>query len=92
MRVERLITVSNKHGLHARTSSMLAQAAQRFSSEIWVCRLETGDRANAKSILELLTLGAAPGQRLQFEVEGDDSMAAMETIEALFLRRFGEED
>jgi phosphotransferase system HPr (HPr) family protein len=71
---------------------MLAQTAQRFTAEIRVCREDTGDRANVKSILELLTLGAAPGQVLRFEAEGADSTEALAAIEELFTRRFGEED
>jgi phosphotransferase system HPr (HPr) family protein len=64
----------------------LSQLAAKFSSEIW---LElNGKRANAKSIMSVLALGAAKGSSLSVEVSGDDADKAIEDLCALIARGF----
>ena len=56
---EKNVIVQHKVGLHARPASVFVQTASKFSSTITVSCEDR--RANAKSILNVLTLGAHQG-------------------------------
>ena len=45
----------------------------------------------AKSIVQLIILGAGLGSKLQLRAQGSDADEAVAAIQALFERRFGEE-
>ncbi len=84
----RTVTVINPQGLHARPADGLVRIANRFGSDIQIGR--GGEMVDCKSILSLLTLGAAPGTELSLTAEGDDAQNALEMIEQYFLRGFDE--
>ena len=70
--------IQNKVGLHARPASLLVKKASDFKAKI---ELQNGSCiANAKSILSLLSLGAAKGSKINITVEGEDENEAMEAI------------
>ena len=86
---ERMVTIKNRAGIHARPAALLVQTASKFASKIW---LEKGsDRINAKSIMGIITLGASFGTPIRIIAEGTDEEAAAAAIEALFESRFEEE-
>ena len=85
---EKLITVSNKMGLHARPASSLVQIATRFAAEIKIYKDDY--EVNAKSILGVMTLAAAHGTVLRFTADGDDAEQALSAIEKLFNAGFEE--
>jgi len=82
------ITIINKLGLHIRASNVLVNTAQRFSSDITL----SSDKktADAKSIMDLMLLGAGKGTELTLTVDGSDEDAALEKVSALINNRFGE--
>jgi phosphocarrier protein len=82
------LTLLNKVGLHARPASQFVQTAARFSSKITV---SCGPRrANAKSILQVLSLGAGGGAEITLQAEGQDADAALEALKQLIADKFGE--
>ncbi len=82
------LTVEHEVGLHARPASVFVQTAKKFTSTITVT---CGERsANAKSILNVLTLGANKGAQIHIEAEGDDAGEALAALEALVKSNFGE--
>jgi phosphocarrier protein len=86
---ERMVTIKNRAGIHARPAALLVQTASKFASKIW---LEKGsDKINAKSIMGIITLGASFGTPIRIITEGTDEEAAAAAIEALFESRFEEE-
>ena len=86
---ERIVKVINRAGIHARPSALLVQTTKNFISHIY---LEKGtDRINAKSIMGIITLGAAYGTELKIIAEGEDEEIAVETIVRLFESKFEEE-
>ena len=85
---KRMITISNKLGLHARASAKLTAEAAKFKSGIWISR--NGRRVNAKSIMGVMMLAAGLGATVEIETDGEDEQAAMDTIEKLFADKFGE--
>lgn len=64
--------------LHARPAGVFVKTALRFSARITVSH--DGKRADAKSILAVLGLGATGGTTLHLHAEGDDAHAAVEAL------------
>lgn len=87
--MEKEVTVMNDMGLHARPAAMIAKCASGFSSEILINK--SGEIANGKSILGIMTLSAGKGTTLVVSAEGDDAAAALEAISILFDSNFDEE-
>ncbi len=79
--VEREATVMAAEGLHARPAAQFVKAAKAYNSDIRVIK---GDRdANAKSSLNLMTLGAKQNDTLIIRAEGDDEEEAVDALAAL---------
>jgi phosphocarrier protein len=86
---EKIVTVQNRAGIHARPSALLVQTTKNFQSNIFI---EKGsDRINAKSIMGIITLGAAYGTELKIIAEGPDENEAVSAIVKLFETKFEEE-
>jgi phosphocarrier protein HPr len=79
--VELLATLPEDVPLHARPAGEFVRKAAGFSAEISVAA--NGKRANAKSILEVLALGAIGGTELTLSASGDDAAAAVDHLAAL---------
>jgi phosphocarrier protein HPr len=84
----RNVVVGNAHGLHARPASLIMKLASRFQSKVEL--VKDHERVDGKSILEILTLGAAPGTNLIIEVTGPDAESALEALAQLFASNFAE--
>ncbi|MDR0442202.1 MAG: HPr family phosphocarrier protein [Treponema sp.] len=87
--IEKKIIVVNRAGIHARPAALLVQTTKNFKSNIY---FDKGtDRINAKSIMGIITLGAAYGTEINIIAEGEDEAAAVETLARLFESKFEEE-
>jgi phosphocarrier protein len=84
--IEQIITVTNRAGVHARPSAMIVQSIKDFKSNVYFEK--DNDRINAKSIMGVLTLGAAYGTKLKIVAEGDDEAQALEKVVKLFESKF----
>ncbi len=84
----RLVVVANEHGLHARPAGKVAQTAMTFESEIIL--VHQGQEVDAKSILDVLTLAAGPGEKLEIRASGDDAAQAADSLVELFRNKFEE--
>lgn len=78
-----------KEGFHLRPSQVLVEALAKFQSDIRL-RKSTGEEADAKSILGLMSLGIETGENVDVEIDGPDEKEAMETVEKLFKNNFDE--
>jgi phosphocarrier protein HPr len=67
--------------LHARPAGLFVRAAAQFRSSVSVGA--NGKTANAKSILEVLALGATGGTEVTLTASGEDAAAAVESLAAL---------
>jgi phosphocarrier protein HPr len=81
--------VSNKLGIHARPAAMFVKVANRFKCNIFVEK--DGEKVNGKSIMGLMMLAAGPGSKVKVYAEGNDASQALEELESLVDRKFGEE-
>ncbi len=91
MELEQSVNVSNTYGLHARASTLLANLAGKFQSEVRISTMDCPEPVDAKSILEIMSMGAEKGQELRLWICGDDAERAMQAILDLFERKFDEE-
>jgi phosphocarrier protein HPr len=86
VRSSRPIDISNIPGLNLRAADKFVRLAGRFTAEVWVFCDER--RVNGKSILDLITLTAACGSRLQIETDGPEADAALDALSQLVIRGF----
>jgi phosphocarrier protein FPr/phosphocarrier protein len=82
------VTVMLAHGIHARPAAVLAKSATRFNSEISLVRDDR--RANAKSIVALMSLGVRHGERVSVRGSGADAENAVATLAELIAGGLGE--
>lgn len=83
--MRKTVEVQMDTGLEARPIALMVQAANRFSSRIY---LETdGKRINAKSIMGMMSLTLANGTVLTIEAEGDDGEEAMKAMEHFLIQK-----
>ncbi|MBT8342419.1 MAG: HPr family phosphocarrier protein [Desulfatitalea sp.] len=82
------LDIVNELGLHARSAAKLAKIAQNADGNIWV---QLGDTiADAKQVLDLLTLAAGPGDRVRVRIEKASDIKTLNQIAALITGGFGE--
>ncbi len=86
----REILIVNKKGLHARASAKFVQTVDRFDATVTVTRC--GETVGGRSIMGLLTLGAAKGTTITVTAEGDDAEESLAAIVELIENRFGEDE
>lgn len=86
----RRVTVANSTGLHIRPIMLVVKLASKYRSRIDV--VKDAQRANAKSVLEMLSLGGQPGEEFLLEAEGEDAEAAVEALARLFAAGFHEDE
>ena len=88
--IQKTVVVSNPQGLHARPAELFSRLALQFEADIEVIR--DGLRIDAKSILSVLTLGAAQGTALVLEARGTDAEKAVDALERLVVSDFKADD
>ncbi len=86
--LQKTLTIQNEKGLHVRAATVLAQTASRFASSVTL--EHGGEKANGKSVMNLLLLTAAKGTQVHVTVSGDDAQAAMEAVTQVIESGFGE--
>lgn len=86
---ERFVTIQNRAGIHARPSALLVQTTKDFQCNIYLEK--DGDRINGKSIMGIITLGAAYGTEIKIITDGPDEQAAADVLVRLFNSKFEEE-
>jgi phosphocarrier protein HPr len=88
--VRRQVEILNSLGLHMRPADKFVKLAQRYRSEIRV--IHNGNEFNGKSILDLTSVAAECGTRLELEARGPDASEAIAALAELVAARFHEDD
>ena len=79
--VVRTVTIPDGVALHARPAADLVRTAGRFPARVTLT--VNGKQANAKSILEIMGLGATGGAALTISATGERAAEAVEAAAAL---------
>ncbi len=75
------VTLKNETGLHARPANLFAREASKYKSEIKVTK--DNKEYNGKSIIAILSMGAAKGDSLTITADGADEKNALEALKSL---------
>ena len=73
--------VRSQNGLYARPATFFVQKANEHTCSIWVEKEER--RANAKSLLGVLSMGITQGMKIQLIADGPDEVEALDDLVAL---------
>lgn len=87
---EKHVTLVNSRGLHARASARFVKLAEGFKADITVEK--DGINVCGTSIMGLMLLAAARGDRILMRASGPDADAAIAALSALVENRFDEAD
>lgn len=98
-RKRREVTVCNRAGLHTRAASLVREAVLKHRSRVFLVKpenngapLETAPRADATSVIEMLSLCALEGDVLILEAEGEDADSVLDELQHLVRCKFWEDD
>ncbi|AOY76327.1 HPr family phosphocarrier protein [Clostridium formicaceticum] len=86
--LEKLMTIKNKTGIHARPAGKLVKEASKFQSDIVI--IKSDSEFNAKSIMNVMSMGARMGEKVTVRVSGEDEKEAFDAIVDLIERGFDE--
>ena len=89
MTVERIVTITNRRGLHARASAKVVTLASSQPAEVEVEK--DGSKVAGTSIMGLMMLGAAMGDSVVISARGDGAETAVSALCELVENKFGEE-
>lgn len=85
---EKTTTIKNRAGIHARPATMIVKEASKFQSNVYI---EKGsEKINAKSILNILTLGGTYNSQIKVIADGDDEVEAVDSLINLIDNKFEE--
>ena len=87
--LSRLVTIPNKLGLHARPAAMISKLAQQAEHEVWL--VAGSNRAEASSVIDILTIGGCQGSQVMVIVGSEKDIPILDSITALIISGFGEE-
>ncbi len=74
----REITVLNKSGIHARPASNFIKQTTKFKSALTI--VFNNKTINAKSIIQVLSLGLLKGVTFKLVAEGEDEVIAVDSL------------
>ncbi|GAB4273817.1 MAG: phosphoenolpyruvate--protein phosphotransferase [Candidatus Promineifilaceae bacterium] len=84
------IIIQNPTGLHARPAKIFVNTAKQFKSDI---RVQHGPKkANAKSLISMLTLGVETGSEIRILVDGADEEEALDALVTAVRSGLGESE
>ena len=76
---DRLVTVTNNVGLHARAATLFIQRANTFKGcSVWI--ENDNRRVNAKSLLGVLSLGVVRGMQIKIVADGENEAGAVDGL------------
>jgi multiphosphoryl transfer protein len=87
---ERELLIRNPIGLHARPAALLIEVARSFDAEVWVSKVGGGGPVRARSLTNVLALGARLGDRLVVSASGPEAQDAVRALIELADSGFGE--
>ena len=87
--LQRVLTIVNTKGLHARASAKFVQCAAKFDARVMVTK--DGSSVSATSIMGLMMLGAGIGSDFVITADGRQAIEALDALEALVASKFGED-
>ena len=82
------VTIINELGLHARSAARIAGIAQKAKAAVWIKRGD--EKADASSIMDILTLACEKGTRISIIVDDPSDIDILNAVAELVDSGFGE--
>ena len=82
------VTVINELGVHARSAAMIAKIAQNAHAAVWIEK--DGERVDATSIIDILTLACSKGTGITIAINDPTDKNILDSIVRMFKEGFGE--
>ena len=86
--LSREVVIVNELGLHARSAAKIAALAQNSKEAVWVKK--EAEKADASSIVDILTLACEKGSKITLIIEDKADRPILEDIVNLIETGFGE--
>jgi phosphocarrier protein len=87
--VRHKLVVQNTLGIHTRPAGYIINITGAAQSSVEL--IYSGQRINAKSILNLMMLASAPGEEVDFIIDGKDESKVADELTELFKNKFYED-
>jgi phosphocarrier protein HPr len=87
-KLTRQVIIVNDLGLHARSAAKIAKLANRSKASVWIQKGTA--KADASSILDILTLECKKGSQIIISIENDADSEILKSIVELVEKGFGE--
>ncbi|HIW49057.1 MAG TPA: HPr family phosphocarrier protein [Firmicutes bacterium] len=76
--VQQTVVIQNPTGMHTKISAQFVAFTHQFHDEIYL--IKGNQKANAKSLLNLLLLGLDPGSEVTVQVEGPQEQETLRQV------------
>lgn len=86
--LSRHVRIRNELGLHARAAAKIAGLVKNANHGIWI--IKNGDKVDASSIIDILTLACEKDARITIAVEDSADIDILTAIEQMVESGFGE--
>ncbi len=86
--ITRNLTIVNELGLHARAAGKIAEIVKSARSNVWL--LKEKERADAASVIDMLTLACARGSEITIKIDDPSDLNILNAVAALIEQGFGE--
>lgn len=87
-RLSKDVTITNDLGLHARSAARIATLVQDVKSRVWL--VKDGEKADASSIIDILTLACPKGSKITIKIDDKSDIKILHDIVQLIEDGFGE--
>ncbi len=82
------VIIINELGLHARSAARIAKLAEDAKSKVWI--IKSGEKVDAVSIIEILTLNCPKGSKITVKIDEQKDIEILNAIVKLVESGFGE--
>ena len=85
----RNVVVCSEVGIHVRAADLIAKLVRQFDAKVTLAK--DGRRVEGTDVLQILSLGAAGGEKLLLEAVGHDAEEALDSLAQLLEGSFNED-
>ena len=86
--LSRDVRITNELGLHARAAAKIAKTVQKATAGVWITK--NGDRVDASSVVDILTLYCEKGTRITISIEDPVDVSILDAVAEMVEAGFGE--
>lgn len=83
------VIINNPLGLHARAAAKIAALVNTVKSNVWI--IKDGEKVDASSVIEILTLACTQGSKITITIDDQSEVKILDDLVQLIESGFGEE-